>query len=128
MKIYELILAPDEDITMYLNYKIELISTEIGLEPCFIPRKVVYTVKTEDGEYAFCEVQILESNWFNEFKNYCFPISQFEWKKLIREAIENGRSYDLLNKKDIKALDKEFNLDSYMGVPANLLGVCVGCN
>ncbi len=126
-KIYDLVLAPDKMTSAYLFYTIKTKSTYLG--PCFSPEKIVYTINTPKGEYAFCEVEFLpHSSASGSIYKFDVLLSQLEWKKQIQQAVATGRVYDLTNKKDIKALDKQFNLDSYMGAPANLLGVCVGCN
>ena len=127
-KVFNSLSAPADSIHMYVFSELKNIFYTNRNQPCFAPRRVVYTVNTKDGEYAFCEITYLNDYSYSYlFNEYIVPLSQLEWKKQIQQAVATGRVYDLTNKKDIKALDKQFNLDSYMGVPANLLGVCVGC-
>jgi hypothetical protein len=128
-KVFNSLSAPADSIHMYVFSELKNIFYTNRNQPCFAPRRVVYTVNTKDGEYAFCEITYLNDYSYSYlFNDYIVALSQLEWKKQVQQAVSKGRAYDLTNKKDIKALDKQFNLDSYMGVPANLLGVCVGCN
>ncbi len=125
-KIYDLVLAPNKITSAYLFYSIKTKSMFLG--PCFSIDKIIYTINTPKGEYAFCEVEFQPHSFASEkLSEFDVFLNQMEWKKQIQQAVSTGRAYDLTNKKDIKEMDKQFNLDSYMGVPVNLLGVCVGC-
>jgi len=129
-KIFKSISAPVDSIHVYVISEIENVFFTDRTQPSFKPQRVVYTVNTKDGEFAFCQISYLnrqEYSYSSLFDRYIVPLSQLEWKKQIQQSVSKGRAYDLTNKKDIKALDRQFNLDAFQGLPANLLGVCVGC-
>lgn len=114
-------------VTTYLKYSVQNIDGK-GL---FVPTDVVYTVTTKEGKYAYCMVNI--ENLPKELKNV-FPfektvvhVKDLKWKNDISTELVDKRAFALNKKKDIKALNREFNLDNEGGWPFNLLDVCVTC-
>lgn len=103
----------------------------------FEPSHITYAIQTPKGFFSYCEVplkdqpeplsKIMRGSLNLPYPHYRYSIDDFEWKKELRTVLSGKRSYDLSNKKDIKILEKEFNLDTYKGIPVNILGVCNGC-
>jgi len=98
---------------------------------------IIYAIQTPKGLFSYCEVplndqpeplsKIMYRGSLNlPYPHYRYSIDDFEWKKELRTVLSGKRPYDLTNKKDIKLLEKEFYLDTYKGIPVNILGVCYG--
>ncbi len=100
---------------------------------------VIYALKTRDGYFAFCSVSLGTLN--QNFNSFMVTFSTdiyidndrnsrhllVPWKTNLASFIDQSKHYNLTNKKHVKLLSKEFNLDTYKGEPVNLLGVCNGC-
>jgi hypothetical protein len=96
--------------------------------PKLVVTHVVFTIKKSGEDFGFCTINLDKLPF--ELRNIYYPgkealsISDLPWKHVLRKEIEKTKSYSLASKKDIKLLGKEFHLDTHMGLPVNLLGVC----
>lgn len=113
------------DLNAFLGYEMV---TEPYSAPKLVVTHVVFTIKKSGEDFGFCTINLDKLPF--ELRNIYFPekeaisISDLPWKHVLRKEIEKTKSYSLASKKDIKLLGKEFHLDTHMGLPVNLLGVC----
>jgi hypothetical protein len=119
--------ASPKNVSTYFKYK----AMELRGGHFLVPVELVYTVNTQNGKYAYSIVDILKlpSHYYEKypFLKEEIDVNELAWKKIVMSKIEMSKAYSLSKKKDIKALDKEFNLDEGVFGPDNLLNVCVGC-
>lgn len=91
-----------------------------------VNKALFFTVNHQEYELAYLLFFLPNTEEWSALRNYkSIAVEDFPWKQQLESAISKAKTFNPNNPRDLKKLDKLFYLDSYEGLPVNLLNVCV---